>query len=79
MPTELMLGEDPECLDNEILMARYQQFIASSTGHACAGDFEGRDVWARAADRFAAVARRRGLQPEELPRNGCTTAGSSRS
>ena len=62
MPKELILGEDPDDLDNDILMIRYRQFIASSTEHALAGDFEGRDVWARAADRFAVVARRRGLQ-----------------
>lgn len=62
MPKELILGEDPDDLDNDILMIRYRRFIASSTEHALAGDFEGRDVWARAADRFAAVARRRALQ-----------------
>ena len=46
-------------------MVRYRQLIASSTEHALAGDFEGRDVWARVADRFASVALWRGLQAEE--------------
>lgn len=62
MPKKLILGEDPDDLDDDILLIRYRQFIASSTEHALAGDFEGRDIWARAADRFAALARRRGPQ-----------------
>lgn len=58
----LILGDDPEDLDDETLILRYRQFIATSTEHALAGDFEGRDVWARAAERLAVVARRRSLK-----------------
>jgi len=65
MPKELILGADPDDLDNDILLVRYRQFIAGPTEHAVAGDFEGRDVWAQAADRFAAGARRRDYRPEE--------------
>ncbi|WP_094275338.1 hypothetical protein [Rhodococcus sp. OK302] len=60
MSDDLILGENPHALDNETLMLRHRQFVTRSTERALAGDFEGRDVWARAADRFAAVARRRG-------------------
>ncbi|NMM91633.1 hypothetical protein B2J88_46350 [Rhodococcus sp. SRB_17] len=61
MSDDLILGENPHALDNETLMLRHRQFITRSTEHALAGDPEGRDIWKRAAERFAAVARRRGL------------------